>query len=54
MHNTRQYATETVYNQKAIKATDLIQKYLGVMSEKNVDEESLKILANAVDLNKDG
>lgn len=48
------YASSTVYNQKAIKAEDLIQKYLGLLSEKDCNEKSLKILANLVDLNKDG
>lgn len=37
-----------------IKAEDLIQKYLGLMSENDFNEKTLKILANCVDLNKDG
>jgi hypothetical protein len=37
-----------------IKAEDLIQKFLGLMSEDNYNEKTLEILANSVDLNKDG
>ncbi len=48
------YAKHTVLEQKAIKSEDLIQKYLGLMSETNFNEKTLKILANSVDLNKDG
>ena len=49
-----QYATETVHNQKAIKSEDLIQKYIGLMSENEYNKSSLKIISNIVDLNKDG
>lgn len=48
------YANDKIYNQKAIKAEDLIQKYFGLMSEKDNNEKTLKILANLVDMNKDG
>ncbi|CAF0768277.1 unnamed protein product [Brachionus calyciflorus] len=48
------YATHTVLNQKAIKSEDFIQKYLGLLSEKDSNEKTLKILANLADLNKDG
>lgn len=41
-------------NQKAIKSEDFIQKYLGLLSEKDANEKTLKILANLVDVNKDG
>lgn len=37
-----------------MKAEELIQKYLGLMSEKDYNETTLKILADCVDLNKDG
>jgi hypothetical protein len=49
-----QYATHTVNNQKAIKSEDLILKYLGLLSDKDYNEKTLKIFANLVDLNKDG
>jgi hypothetical protein len=48
------YANQAYLNQKAIKTEDLITKYLGLMSEKNYNEKSLQIVANLVDLNKDG
>lgn len=49
------YATQTIHNQKAIKSEDLITKYLGLFSDnKNINEKTLKIFANMVDLDKDG
>ena len=43
-----------MYNQRAIKTEDFIQKFLGLMSEKDYNPETLRILANAVDLDKNG
>lgn len=48
------YAHYTVYNQKAIKTEDFVQKYLGLMSEEDYNPSTLKLLANAVDLDKNG
>lgn len=48
------YAAHTIYNQKAIKTEDFIQKYLGLMSQKDYNPATLKLLANAVDLDKNG
>lgn len=48
------YAKHSIFNQKAIKTEDFIQKYLGLMSEKDYNPKTLKILANAVDLDKNG
>ena len=49
-----QYANHKILNEKAIKSEDFIQKYLGLLSEKDTNEKTLKILSNLVDLNKDG
>jgi Ca2+-binding EF-hand superfamily protein len=48
------YAKHSILEQKAIKSEDLVQKYLGLLAENDFDEQTLKILANSVDLNKDG
>lgn len=48
------YAKYSVYNQKAIKTEDFVQKYLGLMSEKDYNPTTLRLLANAVDLDKNG
>lgn len=48
------YATHKVDNQKAMKSGEFLSKYLGLLDEKDVDEKTLKILSNLVDLNKDG
>lgn len=48
------YANFSIYNQKAIKTEDFIQKYLGLMSEKDYNPTTLKFLANTVDLDKNG
>ena len=37
-----------------MKSEDLIQKYLGLLSTKDYNEKTLKILANLADINKDG
>jgi hypothetical protein len=37
-----------------MKSEDLIQKYLGLLSEKDYNEKTLKIFSNLVDINKDG
>ena len=43
-----------MHGNKAMKSYDLIQKYLGLMSDKNFNEKTLKILANLADLDKNG
>jgi len=50
----KKYAKHTILGENMIKAEDLIQKFLGLMSEDNYNEKTLEILANSVDLNKDG
>lgn len=37
-----------------MKTEDFIQKFLGLMSEKDFNPTTLKLLANAVDLDKNG
>lgn len=37
-----------------MKSGEFLSKYLGLLDEKDVDEKTLKILSNLVDLNKDG
>jgi solute carrier family 25 aspartate/glutamate transporter 12/13 len=48
------YASLTHHNQPAMKSEDLIQKYLGLLSTTDFNEKTLRILANLVDINKDG
>lgn len=37
-----------------MKNIDLMEKYLGVLDDKNYNEKTLRILSNLVDVNKDG
>jgi hypothetical protein len=37
-----------------MKSEDLIRQYIGIFSEKDYNELSLKVYANIADLNKDG
>lgn len=53
-HVFEKYANYSVYNQKAMKTEDFIQKYLGLMSEKDYNPNTLRLLANAIDLDKNG
>lgn len=48
------YASYSHHNQPAMKSEDLIQKYLGLLSTTDFNEKTLRILANLVDINKDG
>lgn len=48
------YATHKLDNQKVMKSSDFLQKYLGLIDEKDFDEKTLKILSNLIDVNKDG
>jgi len=48
------YANHTSFNQRAIKTEDFVQKFLGLMSEEDYNPDTLKLLANSVDLDKNG
>lgn len=37
-----------------MSAKDFIQKYLGLLPERNTNEESIQLLAGIVDTSKDG
>ena len=48
------YANHMAFNQKAIKTEDFIQKYLSLMSQDDYNPTTLRLFANAVDLDKNG
>ena len=48
------YARDTIGNQKVIRSVDFVQVFLGLLNDKDVNQSTLKIFADLVDLNKDG
>ncbi|XP_049770927.1 calcium-binding mitochondrial carrier protein Aralar1 isoform X2 [Schistocerca cancellata] len=48
------YASKEIDGEKFMTATDFVQKYLGLFTDQNYNEESVKLLAGIVDTSKDG
>ncbi len=49
-----QYASVEKNNEHYMTAQDFIQRFLGLLLDKNYDKHTLHLLANCVDTTKDG